>query len=193
MVSEANIIYKYEEMTYEKRIDYIWKHYSVFKKTIESCTEGILYRIKEEQDYNRRREKGDLGVRVQGGQIYSNPTLNEAVRNIDYRADFMNCDFSNGLLDNTDHAEAFMAQAYTLARMRRDFGLFEAQLNGIEDEVIEMIFEYLKGKKDLYDLADEWAITYDSTRRRIRIAKTTIKNNMLAFMTGDYLEDKKAC
>lgn len=68
-MAEANVLEKYAGLTPEKRVDYICKNYSRFTGIIESYTQGLVYMIEEEQDFNRREDRGDLGVRVQGGGI----------------------------------------------------------------------------------------------------------------------------
>ena len=49
--------------------------------------------IEAEKDSNRRREMGELGVRVQSGTI-GNPTANKAIRNVMTREALIKCDFS---------------------------------------------------------------------------------------------------
>jgi len=92
-MASVNVIEQYAEFTTEKRVDYICRNYAKFMGIVESYIDGMVYMIEEEQDVNRREERGDLGVRVGGGFGHSDSTANRAIRNVSLRDAIINCDF----------------------------------------------------------------------------------------------------
>ena len=58
-MAEANVLEKYAGLTPEKRVDYICKNYSRFTGIIESYTQGLVQMIEEEQDFNRKEDRGE--------------------------------------------------------------------------------------------------------------------------------------
>lgn len=187
MASKASLLEDYSKMTTEERVDYISKNYSSFMGVVESFTEGLIYMIEEEQNYNRQQDKGDLGVRVQGGPMRSDKTANAAIRNVTIRDAIINCDFSGGILEDTDHAEKFMEMAATLHRMRREFRLFDAQISSLPEVDSQILRAYLNREKDFYAIADDLGVTYDSARQRVRRVRHGVKVNMLDFINFSFI------
>ncbi|SDB45176.1 hypothetical protein SAMN02910298_02259 [Pseudobutyrivibrio sp. YE44] len=186
-MASANVLRKYAELTVEKRVDYICRNYASFMGIVESYTEGLIYMIEEEQDFNRREERGDLGVRVGGGFGHSDPTANKAIRNVSLRDAIINCDFEGGVLEDTDHEEQFMRDAAVLRRMRRDYKLFNSQMHLLAEEEMTILQTYLSGNKDLNDLADELNIQYDSAKCKIYNIKRKLKKNVVSFASLSYV------
>jgi hypothetical protein len=186
-MASANVLEKYAGLTPEKRIDYICKNYARFMGIIESYTQGLIYMIEEEQDFNRREEKGDLGVRIQGGGYHSDRTANQAIRNVSLRDAIIACDFSDGVLDDTDHDEEFMRDAAVLRQMRRDYELFNSQMKQLKENDMLLIQSVLMKEKDLTTIADERGIQYESAYQRVRRIKKEIKTNMFAFVSMSYV------
>ena len=73
MAAKASFIKKYGNLKPAKRIDIILDYYKDFPGIIEGQQESLVYRIKNERDYERQRRRVDLGVRVQSSGT-SNPT-----------------------------------------------------------------------------------------------------------------------
>ena len=186
MVSGAKFIEEYANMSAEQRIDYISKSYSTFMGAVESHTEGLLYMIEEEQDFKRRQEKGDLGVRVQGGKTISDKTATTAIRNVSIRDAIETCNFSDGLLDDVDHADMYISMAETLRRMRRDYRLFNSQIANLSASDAVLIKVFMNKEKDLYEIANELGLTYDSARQKVRRIRYDLKNKTLQFISGSY-------
>ena len=72
-----NIVEEYAQADIEAKIELIIRYYPNFLKIVDLHERELQYIIKQEKAYNRRKAKGDLGVRVQTFGI-SNPTFNEA-------------------------------------------------------------------------------------------------------------------
>ena len=65
MVAKASIIEIYARADAAGRVDIICKNYSNFIGIVDGYTEGLRYMIESEKAYNRKKNHGDLGVRVQ--------------------------------------------------------------------------------------------------------------------------------
>lgn len=69
MVAKASIIEIYARADAAGRVDIICKNYSNFIGIVDGYTEGLRYMIESEKAYNRKKNHGDLGVRVQTSGI----------------------------------------------------------------------------------------------------------------------------
>lgn len=117
-MDDRNFIRKYVKADSKQKVDIIFRHYSDFMGIIDGYTEGLRYMIECEKDYNHRAAKGDLGVRVQRGGSISDPTAAVAIRKVMTIEALINCDFSGDVLEDVDHAEEYMKDAYVLRSMR---------------------------------------------------------------------------
>ena len=186
-MAKANVLEKYLGLTPEKRVDFICKNYSSFLKTIDSYTQGLVYMIEEELDYNRREARGDLGVRVSGGYGHSDSTANKAIQNVSLREAIINCDFTDGILDDTDNEEEIVRAASVLRKMRRDYDLFNSQLQLLSDEDYFAFRLFLSGERSLMEVADEWNIQYETAKKRVYRIRKQIKENVMNFTTVSYV------
>ena len=80
-MADKNLIKIYVDANSAKRVDIIIKNYSSFIGIVEGYTEGLRYMIECEKESNLHSEMGDLGVRIHGGGVISDPTAKKAVRN----------------------------------------------------------------------------------------------------------------
>ena len=65
-MSDARSIVKiYAEAEDFKRIDIIFEHFDNFIRLIDMFEEGLRDTLKEEKLYNKRTERGEIGIRVQ--------------------------------------------------------------------------------------------------------------------------------
>ena len=69
MVAKASIIEIYARVDAAGRVDIICKNYSNFIGIVDGYTDGLRYMIESEKAYNRKKNHGDLGVRVQTSGI----------------------------------------------------------------------------------------------------------------------------
>ena len=129
MVSKASIIEIYTRADAAGRVDIICKNYSIFIGIVDGYTEGLRYMIESEKAYNRKKNHGDLGVRVQTSGIHSDITADTAISNVITRDAIIACDFSGDVLEGVDRSEKYQRDAYTLRRMRADYELFNQQLS----------------------------------------------------------------
>jgi hypothetical protein len=128
MATKVNMLKKYEKADASKRVDIICSNYPNFIGIVDSYTEGLKYMIQNEKEYNRKSQRGDLGVRVQVSGLCSDKTGDAAIENVMMEEAIITCDFSGDILKGTDRGIEFEKQAYILRRMRTDYALFNKQL-----------------------------------------------------------------
>ncbi len=184
MVAKASIIKNYAKADAAGKVDIICRNYSNFIGIVDGYTEGLCYMIENEKAYNRRRNHGDLGVRVQSSGAHSDITADTAISNVITREAIIACDFSGDVLEGVDRVEEFQSDAYTLKKMRADFELFNRQLCILGRNEQRIFKGYLSGEKDIGAIAEEEGIQYESAAQKVRRAKVKIKVQMVGFLEG---------
>ena len=184
MVATASIIENYAKANAAGKVDIICKNYSNFIGIVDGYTEGLCYMIENEKAFNRKQNRGDLGVRVQTSGMHSDITADTAINNVITKEAIIACDFSGDVLDGVDRVEKFQRDAYTLRNMRADFDLFNKQLCILGRNESRILIGYLSGEKDIGDIAEEEGIQYESAVQKLRRAKVKIKVQMTNFLEG---------
>ena len=183
-MAQASILRKYSVADASGKVDIICKNYANFPGIIDGFTEGIRYMIEQEKMYNRKAERGDLGVRVQTLGNCSDVTANEAINNVITRDAIISCDFSGGVLEGVNRGEQFQKDAFVLRNMREDYDLFNKQLAILGHDEFRIFLGYLNGEKKIMDIAEEEGILYESAAQRVRRAKMKIKLQMVGYLEG---------
>lgn len=184
---EDLMIRKYIDATPSQRVDIIIRNYSEFMGIVDGYTEGLRYMIECDKDNNNREKIGELGVRVQSGGTYRNPTQNTVIRNMLTREALVKCDFSGNVMDGLDRAEEYIREAYVLKKMRNDYDLFRTQLCilGKEKELFEL---YLSKEIDMSDVAERKGISYEAAQQRIHNFRCKVKKQVVGYMERKILE-----
>ena len=80
---EAKAIIKiYADASPGAKVDIICKNYPNFLGILDGYTEGLLYKIENEKEYNKKADCGELGVRVQSSGRCSDKTATQAINNV---------------------------------------------------------------------------------------------------------------
>ena len=109
-----------------RKMTYVSKRYELAGKLrfissmIDSFEIGVIHLISSEKAYNRHSRHADLGVRIQSGNGYSDPTGNQAVENVMIKDAMKACDFSGDLLKDTDASEEHRRDILTIKMMREE-------------------------------------------------------------------------
>ena len=186
-MAETNIIKIYMNATPAKRVNIIIKHYTDFIGIVDGYINGLFYRIENEKESYRRREIGELGVRVQNGGMHSDPTAKKGNDGMDLKNAIIRCDFSGGIMEGVEDADKYIRSAELLKGMRRDYEHFKSQLCflGKDKDIFE---KYLCRQKSLADIAEEQSITYESAQQKVHKIRRKLKEQVIKFMNGE-LED----
>lgn len=182
MEAKANIIRKYAEAEPESKVDIICKYYPQIDGIINARIAGMKYIIWEEKERNRRAEHGELGVRVQSGNGYSDPTGNEGCFRADLEKAIRNCDFSGDLLDGIEHPEKIIEEARVLKEMKEIQNLYDLQIACLLTEDRVLFQKYLKQEMNLTDIASSCKIDYSSAIKKIGRIKKYVKYEVIEFL-----------
>ena len=182
MEAKANIIRKYAEAEPESKVDIICKYYPQIDGIINARIAGMKYIIWEEKERNRRAEHGELGVRVQSGNGYSDPTGNEGCFRADLEKAIRNCDFSGDLLDGIEHPEKIIEEARVLKEMKEIQNLYDLQIACLLTEDRVLFQKYLKQEMNLTDIASSCKIDYTSAIKKIGRIKKYVKYEVIEFL-----------
>lgn len=177
MITGAKVIRKYEIADSGKRIDIICKYYPCFMDIVDNFIEDMEEDIKEEQDYNRRAELGDLGVRVQTSGL-SNPTQRDGVRHSALHTAILTGDFSGGELDGVSNVEEYLQDAALVRVMIDDYSKFEKRVKELVPRDKELFVAYLKQETSFMDIAESGGIQYESAKQKVRRIKVNIKEQI---------------
>lgn len=184
MAAIRNILNAYAKADSAKKVDIIIRNYPNFMGIVDGYTEGLRYMIENEKAFNRKRNSGELGVRVQTSGKHSDITANSAISNVITRDAIIACDFSGDVLEGVDHGEEFQRDAILLRTMRNDYELFNQQLGILDKEEAEVFVQFIRKEKGIADIAEDKGIVYESAQQRIHRAKRKIKIQMLEFLEG---------
>jgi hypothetical protein len=182
MEAKANIIRKYAEAEPASKVDIICKYYPQIDGIINARIAGMKYIIWEEKERNRRAEHGELGVRVQSGNGYSDPTGNEGCFRTELEKAIRNCDFSGDLLDGIEHPEKIIEEARVLKEMKEIQNLYDLQIACLLTEDRVLFQKYLKQEMNLTDIASTCKIDYTSAIKKIGRIKKYVKYEVIEFL-----------
>ena len=182
--NEKSIVKIYFNADAEKRFEILCQNFSVFPGIIESYTEGLVYQIQAERDYNRRKATGDLGVSIQKIGWTSDPTAKKAVDNVMTRNAVITCEIEGKEFEQLEHKEEYKQDAYTLQLMRTDYNLFSKQLCILNQKDRELFTKYISREQCLGDIADELEIQYESAYQRVRRIRRKMKKQTVQFMAA---------
>jgi len=182
METMADIMNRYTKSGSSIRVDIVCKYYPQIDGIIDGRIAGMKYTIWEEKEKKKRVDKCELGIRVQSGNSYSDPTGNEATFRADLESSIRNCDFSGGVLDGIDHPERIIKEAYVLRHMKQIQTLYGMQLRGLIISDQTMFLQYLNRDITLADIADKRGIEYSSASKRIVRIKKKLKQEVIEIM-----------
>lgn len=156
---------RYETANPEEKVRFILNHFAGFELILTSYEGYIRISIEEECRYNRRKEEGDAGIRVHGG-FPSNPTLYQAVRNIEIDKAIRSGDM-NRVLMYTDDPQMHQQDCYILSDMRSDYRYTVEAIRRLRPDEQTLYLDYITGRRDLYQIAEDCGIQYQSAKNKI--------------------------
>lgn len=182
MKKDTTIIRKYAEAKPELKIDIICKYYPQLDSIIDAGIAGIKFIICEERARNQRAEYGELGVRVQSGRDYSDPTADEGCFRADLEKSIRNCDFSGNLLDGIEQADRIIEEAHILREMREIRNLYDLQIACLRATDRVLYQRYLNQKMTISDIASEYQIEYHSAAKKISRIRKYVNRGVIETM-----------
>lgn len=150
MSTKANIYKEHGKSSSKERIDLIYTSHPQFENIIKGYQSKLIYEIEAEQEYNRRNEQGELGVRIQKMGHYSDTTANQAVAHV-MLEQALDCEeLSDSALKDVMNKDEVIQKHRVLRMMRREYRCFNGQLQMLSKENREIIMPYLMHEKNTW-------------------------------------------
>lgn len=175
MKKDTTIIRKYADAKPELKIDIICRYYPQLDNIIDAGIAGMKFIICEERVRNQRAEYGELGVRVQSGRDYSDPTADEGGFHADLENAIRKCDFSGNLLDGIEQADRIIEEAHILWEMKEIRNLFDRQIACLKEEERVLYQGYLNQEITINDIASSYGTDYYAAVKRISRIKKRVQ------------------
>ena len=175
-MAEVNIVTKYTNGNSKVRIGIIFHNYSYFPKLIEGYKEGLIHEITTQTMYNKRRENGDLGIRIQSSGHHSDMTANAAIENVMIGNLIDEGILSEDILEYVDDRQETTQKIIIYLMMKGEYNVIQAQMESVYGLDKEILIPYMTKQKNVYEIADKVGIEPDSVRKRIY----RIKKNLTA-------------
>lgn len=183
-MSDARSIVKiYAEAEDFKRIDIIFEHFDNFIRLIEMFEEGLRDTLKEEKLYNKRTERGEIGIRVQTSGC-SDPTGNSAAGNIDLLND-MRIGSIDSALKGVDEDLDHRIEIETLRIMRSDYFAIIKAIEHLRPRQRAELTDSLNGTRDISTIADDSNSGYEATKHRLNRNRRKVRKLAIVYMRED--------
>ena len=167
METKANIIKKYAASKPEVKVEIICKYYPMIDGIINARIAGMKYIIAEEKEKSRRESHGELGVRVQCGSGYSDPTGDEGTFRADLDTAIRKCSFPEDMLEGISNPERIIREALILKEMKEIKNLYDMQIACLAGEDRGIFQKYLNREMNITDIASSCGIGYRSAVKRM--------------------------
>lgn len=182
MKKDTTIIRRYAEAKLELKVDIICKYYPQIDGIVNARIAGLKYIIWEERERNKRAEYGVLGVRIQSGRDYSDPTADKACVCADLENAIRSCTFSENLLEGIEHPEKIIAEAHILREMEVVRHLYDLQIACLREEDRILYQRYLNREMTITDIASSCHICYHSAVKKISRIKKNVQCGVLEIL-----------
>lgn len=175
MRSDVNLIINYRSCNAKERINMIYMNYPTFEDIIKGYRQGLIYEITAQKSYNRKSNKGDLGVRVQVSGIHSDITADQAIENVLIGDALDTGNLSEDFYAGTDDRNELTRKVQIYWMMQNEYALFTAQLKTMDREDALIIRPYIIKEKSIGELAEDLHIEPESVRKKVyRIKKKLV-------------------
>lgn len=177
---KKDYIGEYGTKSPQSRFNILFREYSSFPFKIEAYRTNIILKISSEREFSRNAVKEGLGVRVQTSNV-SNPTMDHAIEKMEIEA-FIADENEDGVLSHLTCKPEIVREAREMRLMSLEYSAFEAILNKMPEYDKEIIIPFLSKKMDIDSLADEYNMSYEAMRSRLRKIKSNLSNAILSSM-----------
>lgn len=183
MAAEEKITTVYQKASVREKIEIILDHYPNFDRLIEGLQELLAVSIEIDRSMNRRKDRGDLGVRVQSSGI-ADPTAEMAIG----RVTLLNAINTGNLdheLQNTDCPDEFRHEAETIALMKEDYRVVRACILVLPCDKAHILQDYYTYKSEARLISTEETFNASFYTKVYRIRKQ-IKDNAEKTLAAKY-------
>ena len=180
-MARRNIVERYSRATVEKRIEIILDNYGSFNRILDGYEKTLSIVIRNERDYNRKRQLGDSGIRIQTSNI-SDITAQTAVENVTIQEAIHEGDWVTAL-KGADNLDKHRREIETICQMRDDYGIVTGQLSVVlQKEEYDFYLPYINGEKGCFEIAADEGLSPEAVRMRLYRYRSIVKEGSMPFM-----------
>lgn len=161
----------------KERLDFIFDNYKNFDKVLDGQKETLIFLITCEREYNRHSQVGDIGIRVQTSEVFSDPTANDGIERYEIDKAISESKYSEEFFREIEDKEYILTKIWELKLMRLEYMQLCNKILNLDKEETYIMESYLKKRKSTYELAEEFSVEPESIKQRVyRIRKHLIKD-----------------
>ena len=161
----------------KERLDFIFENYKNFDKVLDGQKETLIFLITCEREYNRHSQVGDIGIRVQTSEVFSDPTANDGIERYEIDKAISESKYSEEFFREIEDKEYILTKIWELKLMRLEYMQLCNKILNLDKEETYIMESYLKKRKSTYELAEELSVEPESIKQRVyRIWKHLIKD-----------------
>lgn len=184
MGSREEFIKKYADADVNGRLEIILKNYPRFMQMVDGYEQCLSIIIRNERDYNRKKNRSDLGIRVQTSTI-SDTTAQTAIENVSIQEAIRAGDVE-AALKGADDYEKHAVEIRTLVNMREDYQILTNQFLFLEEKEGAMFSDYISKRRSVAAIADDEGLAYETIRWRLKETRKLVKRNASEFLVCKY-------
>lgn len=161
----------------KERLNFIFENYKNFDKVLDGQKETLIFLITCEREYNRHSQVGDIGIRVQTSEVFSDPTANDGIERYEIDKAISESKYSEEFFREIEDKEYILTKIWELKLMRLEYMQLCNKILNLDKEETYIMESYLKKRKSTYELAEEFSVEPESIKQRVyRIRKHLIKD-----------------
>ena len=182
MSERKSFIEIYDEANMGNRVNIILDNFPYFNRIIDSYENCIRDKICDERSSNARSSYGECGIRVQTSG-FSDITCNTAIKNEEIDRALLNDDYKTAV-KGTDDRFKYQRELEIIKGMRIDYEKVKEACGMLPGKDYAFYMNYLSGKKDTVQIAEEEHISIGSLRTRVYRCKAFVRKTAIPFMSG---------
>jgi hypothetical protein len=179
-MARRNIVDRYSRATVEKRVEIILDNYATFNRILDGYEKSLSIVIRNERDFNRKKQLGDSGIRVQTSNI-SDITAQTAIENVEIQEAIHDGDWRTAT-KGSDNIFEHRLEIETIGQMRDDYDIVTGQLSALLKEEYDFYLPYINREKNCFEIAEEQGLSPEAVRMRLYRYRLIVKESALPFM-----------
>ena len=180
----------YESAGTEDKVRFILRNFARFDVMLNTYEECIRISIEEESRYNRRKEAGDPGIRVQTTGT-SDSAQSRSIRSIEVKQAVESGDMTD-VLEYTDDPELHEEDRFILSDMKSDYRYTVEAIQMLKPKDRKIYLGYLRGETDFFGIAEDLGIQYQSARNKIFRIRVQVVTTASRVLSVKYAGDRRS-
>lgn len=179
MVTAREIVNRYLCADIESRVDIVCRYYTQIDQIVDARISSITYLIIDERHRARQAAHEELGVRIQSGGEYSDPTADEAVTHADLESEIREGYISDRYLEDIPRPEMIMLEVNAFLEMKKIRSLCDVEIRSLIGEDRELFSQYMTREMTITDIALRCQIEYPSAVKKMSRIKKIVQHGVI--------------